>query len=102
MILFTKIFVFGVGMYLSLHLTAALYRSFDLWYMIGKAYRRVIGGILVWGGITLALFLLFPAHLRLAFGLGLLSFFLLYLSAHVLDGPLNRLAAKDRLKQGDL
>jgi len=77
--IFAKIFIFILGMYLSIRVIAALYRILDLWYDIRNHYGKVIRGILGWGGITLAISLLLNGHWRSLFCQGLIIYAFVFL-----------------------
>lgn len=79
---------FVLGVYLSIRVIAALYGMIDLWYTIGTAYPRVLGAILRWGGIAVALAWIFPGTAFL-WGFGMFAVF--YFSSFVIRYPLIRM-----------
>ena len=85
MTIIIKIALFILGLYLSMRMVAALYRIIDLGYIIRTAYPRVLGGILSWGGITLAIAVFLENTWRNAFLWGLVAFVLFYLMIVALD-----------------
>jgi len=68
--------VFLLGMVLSVQLIAAFYGIIDLWYTIRSVYLKVIGRIILWSVIVVAVFLAL-GEFRQAFlwGLGALVIF---------------------------
>ena len=70
--------LFVLGMYLSVRVVAALYRVIDLWYTIGTAYPKVVRGIVVWVGLSIAIAALLGEHYRQAFFWGFVVFIILY------------------------
>ena len=80
MSLLGEIVAFGAGAYLMIRMLGALYGIVDLWYMIGRAWPRVIRSILCWGAASAVLgWLLEPPYLT-AFAYGLVAYLLFYLS----------------------
>ena len=55
MSLLGEIVAFGAGAYLMIGMLGALYGIVDLWYMIGRAWPRVLRGILCWGAASAVL-----------------------------------------------
>ena len=80
MTLLGHLVAFGLGVYLSIRMIAALYQVLDLWYRIGAEYLRVIGGVLGWAVTIAAIAWLLDAPFRPAFAAGLAAFLLFYLS----------------------
>ena len=71
---------FGAGVVMMIGLLAALYGILDLWYMIGRAWPRVLRGIVVRSAVIVAVaWLLPPPYLR-AFVSGLVAYLAFYLS----------------------
>jgi len=85
-----QIAAFAVGVYLSIHMIAALYAVIDLWYAIGRAYPRVLRGILVWAGAIFASAWLLEQPYRMALAWGLAGFLVFYLSLYVIRHPVLR------------
>jgi hypothetical protein len=89
-----KIAAFVLGMYLSIRVLAAFYRVMDLWYIIGKAYPKILRGILGWGALTAAIGLTLNGHYRSPFLWG----FVVSLAVHIAFIWLNKLLAMRTLK----
>lgn len=84
MIVLGHIAVFGLGVYLSIRMIAALYAILDLWYRIGTDYPRVIRGIVGWALTIAAIAWLLEGTGRVAFASGLVAFLFFYLSLFLL------------------
>jgi hypothetical protein len=79
------------GVWLSIHLIAALYGVLDLWYAIGREYPRVLARIAGWSAVALLLGWLSGPDGRAGLTAGLLGFLAFYLSLYLLRRPLLRL-----------
>ena len=80
MIVLGQIAVFGAGLFLMIALIGAFYGVVDLWYMIGKAWPRVIRAILAWAIAIAVLAWLLPPPYRTAFAWGLAAYLIFYVS----------------------
>ena len=78
------IVAFGLGVYLSIRMIAALYAILDLWYRIGTDYPRVILGVLGWAAVIAAIAWRLDSGGRAALASGLLAFLFFYLSLFLL------------------
>ncbi len=87
MIVLGQIAAFGVGVFLMIAMISALYGIVDLWYMIGRAWPRVVRGILSWGIATAAVAWLLPSPYWMAFAWGLTAYLVFYVSLF----PLHRI-----------
>jgi len=76
--------LFSLGVYFSMRVIAALYRTLDLWYTIETAYAKVTRGILGWAGTTLAITMLVSNQYRPAFLWGFAAYLAFYLGLYVL------------------
>ena len=79
MSLLAEIVIFFLGVYLMIEMLAALYGIIDLWYMMGKAWPRVLRGILGWG-ITIAVTAWLLGPQRSALAAGMIVYLLFYVS----------------------
>ncbi|MBI3983091.1 MAG: hypothetical protein HY337_09275 [Gemmatimonadetes bacterium] len=84
------IVLFLLGLHVGLRMVAALYRIIDLWYMIGTAYPRVLGGIAGWAGTTVVIAMLLPDELSAVFLWGVAAFIPFYLGLYLIRYPLLR------------
>lgn len=96
---------FALGVALGIRVVAALYGIVDFWYALGTYYPRVLRGLVLWGGATLAVAAALERPYRTAFGFGLLAFGLWYVSLyglrHLLVRPLARPDADPRPPAAD-
>ena len=74
-----QIAAFGVGVFLMISILSALYGIVDLWYMIGKAWPRVLRMILGWAIATAAAAWLLAPPYRMAFVWGLAAYLIFYI-----------------------
>ena len=86
--------LFVIGVYFSIRVLAALYRAVDLWYRIGRAWPRVLRGIIGWGGAALGVALLAGGERRAAFLGGLAGYAVLHVAVYVAT----RAAVRARLR----
>ncbi len=75
-----QIAAFALGSYLSIRMIVALHGIADLWFMIDKAWPRVLAGILAWGATIAVIAWLMDRPYQAAFVCGLLIYLLFYLS----------------------
>ena len=75
-----QVAAFALGTYLSIRMIAALHGIADFWYMIDKAWLRVLAGILAWGATIGVIAWLMGGPYQTAFVRGLLIYLLFYLS----------------------
>ena len=80
MTLLLQVAAFALGTYLSIRMIAALHGIADFWYMIDKAWLRVLAGILAWGATIGVIAWLMDRPYQTAFVWGLLTYLLFYLS----------------------
>ena len=80
MTLLLQVAAFALGTYLSIRMIAALHGIADFWYMIDKAWPRVLGGVLAWGATMGVIAWLMDRPHQTAFVWGLLTYLLFYLS----------------------
>jgi hypothetical protein len=76
--------LFLLGTYVSIRTIAALYRVIDLWYTIRTEYAKVLRGLLVWCGGTVAIAALLPDRHRPPFLWGLAVYLGFYLGGFFL------------------
>jgi hypothetical protein len=76
--------LFLLGIYLAIRVLAALHRIIDLWYTIGTVWARMLRGVVIWCGGTLAFALLIPVLYRPALLWGFASYVAFYLAAFAL------------------
>ena len=79
-----KVFLFLLGVYLSIRSIAALYRVIDLWYSIRTMWPTVVRGVLVWAGGTAALAWQLPEAERRFLIWGLAAYVLFYLGTFLI------------------
>jgi len=79
--IFIKVVVFILGIYLSMRMIAAMYGIIDYWYTIKTAYPVVIKRIVGWSVITLFLIILLGNY-RQAFLWGMLSYGFIFLISY--------------------
>ena len=58
MTLLLQVVAFALGTYLSIRMITALHGIADFWYIIDKAWLRVLAGVLAWGLLTYLVFYL--------------------------------------------
>ncbi len=80
MSLLGQIAAFGLGVFLMIAVISALYGVIDLWYMIGKAWPRVVRAMLAWAIAIAVLAWLLPPPYRTAFAWGLAAYLVFYIS----------------------
>ena len=80
MTLLLQIAAFALGTYLSIRMIVALHGIADLWYMIDKAWPRVLAGIIVWAATIGVIAWLMDRPYQAAFVWGLLIYLVFYLS----------------------
>ncbi len=80
MTLLLQIAAFALGSYLSIRMIVALHGIADLWFMIDKAWPRVLSGVLVWGAAIGVIAWLMARPYQAAFVWGLLTYLVFYLS----------------------
>jgi hypothetical protein len=71
---------FALGSYLSIRMIVALHGIADLWFMIGKAWPRVVAGVLAWGIAIGVIAWLLERPYQTAFVWGLSTYLVFYLS----------------------
>lgn len=76
--------LFLLGIYLAIRVLAALHRIIDLWYTIRTMWPRVLRGLLVWCGGSIALVLALSERYRAALLWGLAAYVAIYIAAFVL------------------
>lgn len=75
-----QVAAFALGTYLSIRMIVALHGIADLWYMIDKAWPRVLAGVLAWGAVIGVIAWLMDRPYQAAFVWGLLIYLVFYLS----------------------
>lgn len=80
MITVLQIAAFALGSYLAIRMIVALHGVADLWFMIDKAWPRVLAGILAWGVAIGVIAWLLDRPYQTAFAWGLLTYLVFYLS----------------------
>ena len=80
MTLFLQIAAFALGTYLSIRMIVALHGIADLWYMIAKAWPRIVADILVWVVAIGVITWLMDGAYRTALIWGLSAYLVFYLS----------------------
>ncbi|OFW25512.1 MAG: hypothetical protein A3H97_00290 [Acidobacteria bacterium RIFCSPLOWO2_02_FULL_65_29] len=80
MTLLLQVVAFALGIYLSIRMIAALHGIADFWYMIDKAWLRVLAGVLAWGTTIGVVAWLMARPYQTAFVWGLLTYLVFYLS----------------------
>jgi hypothetical protein len=75
-----QIAAFALGCYLSIRMIVALHGIADLWFMIDKAWPRVLADVLAWGATIGVIAWLLDGTYQTAFVWGLLTYLLFYLS----------------------
>ena len=93
-----QIAAFALGTYLSIRMIVALHGIADLWYMIAKAWPRVLAGVLAWGAAIVVIAWLMDRPYQAAFVWGLLIYLVFYLSLL----PLVRLYVAGRRTDRDI
>jgi len=86
MTLLLQIAAFALGSYLSIRMIVALHGIADLWFMIDKAWPRVLAGVLAWGAAIGVIAWLMERPYQAAFVWGLLTYLVFYLSLLPLVG----------------
>ena len=98
MTLLLQIAAFALGSYLSIRMIVALHGIADLWYMIDKAWPRVLADVLAWGTAIAVIAWLMARPYQAAFVWGLLTYLVFYLSLL----PLMRLYVARRRTDRDI
>jgi hypothetical protein len=98
MTLLFQVAAFALGTYLSIRMIVALHGIADLWYMIDKAWPRVLADVLAWGATIAVIAWLLDRPYQTAFVWGLLTYLLFYLSLL----PLVRLYVASRRTDRDI
>ena len=80
MTLLLQLAAFALGTYLSIRMIVALHGIADLWFMIAKAWPRVLTGVLAWGATIGVIAWLMDGRYQTAFAWGLLTYLVFYLS----------------------
>jgi len=80
MTLLLQIAAFALGTYLSIRMIVALHGIADLWFMIDKAWPRVLTGVFAWGAVIGVVAWLMDEAYRTALAWGLLTYLVFYLS----------------------
>jgi hypothetical protein len=80
MTLLLQVTAFALGTYLSIRMIVALHGIADLWYVIDKAWLRVLGDVLAWGATIAVITWLLDRPYQAAFVWGLLIYLVFYLS----------------------
>jgi len=93
-----QIAAFALGTYLSIRMIVALHGIADLWFMIDKAWLRVLASILAWGAAIGVIAWLMERPYQAAFVWGLLIYLVFYLSLL----PLVRLYVAGRRTDRDI
>ena len=75
-----QVAAFALGSYLSIRMIVALHGIADLWYMIDKAWPRVLAGVLAWAVAIGVIAWLLDRPYQTAFAWGLLTYLVFYLS----------------------
>jgi hypothetical protein len=68
-----------LGIYLSMRAIAALYRVIDVWYAMRTEYGRVLRGLVIWVGGSIAIAFVLPDRYFTAFIVGLAGYLVFYL-----------------------
>jgi len=98
MTLLLQVAAFALGTYLSIRMIVALHGIADLWYMIDKAWPRVLAGVFAWGATIAVIAWLMDRPYQRAFVWGLLTYLVFYLSLL----PLARLYFAGRRSDRDI
>ena len=80
MSLLGEVVVFFAGVYLMIEMLAALYGIIDLWYMMGRAWPRVLRKIVGWAMVIALVEWLLGHPYDRAFAWGLIGYLIFYLS----------------------
>ena len=75
-----EIAAFGAGIFLMIAVISAAYGVIDPWYMIGRAWPRVVRAILGWGAATAVVAWLLVPPYRMALARGLVAYLVFYIS----------------------
>ena len=79
-----SIAAFFLGVYLAIRLLSALYRLLDFGYAMDREWRRVMAGILGWGGTAIALAWLIGPSRRGALLWGMAAYLIFYAGLNAL------------------
>jgi hypothetical protein len=80
MTLFLQVAAFVLGSYLAIRMIVALHGIADLWFIIDRAWPRVLSRVLGWAVAITVIAWLTHGPYRTAFAWGLLTFLVFYLS----------------------
>jgi len=75
-----QIAAFALGSYLSIRMIVALHGIADLWFMIDKAWPRVLADVFAWGATIGVIAWLLDGPYQTAFVWGLVTYVVFYLS----------------------